>query len=80
LGGPFYLFPGLPSSSGNLAIFAAIRRAVAGCMPGAASISDAPMAAWLTGMLEGLADNEIAGLFRHAADELDAAMKVEPAA
>ena len=32
---------------------------------------------------EGLADNEIAGLFRHAADELDAATKddeVEPAA
>ena len=29
---------------------------------------------------EGLADNEIAGLFCHAADELDAAMKVEPAA
>jgi hypothetical protein len=33
--------------------------------------------------VEGLADNEIAGLFRHAADELDAATKngqVEPAA
>jgi len=33
--------------------------------------------------LEGLADNEIVGLFRHAADELDAATKngqVEPAA
>ena len=32
---------------------------------------------------EGLADNEIAGLFRHAADELDAATKddeVEPSA
>jgi hypothetical protein len=32
---------------------------------------------------EGLADDEIAGLFRHAADELDAATKddeVEPAA
>ncbi len=32
---------------------------------------------------EGLADNEIAGLFRHAADELDEATKngeVEPAA
>ena len=29
---------------------------------------------------EGLADNEIAGLFCHAADELDATMKVEPAA
>jgi hypothetical protein len=32
---------------------------------------------------EGLAANEIAGLFRHAADELDAATKdneVEPAA
>ena len=32
---------------------------------------------------EGLADNEIAGLFRHAADELEAATKdeeVEPAA
>jgi hypothetical protein len=29
---------------------------------------------------EGLADNEIAGLFRHAADELDGATKVEPAA
>ena len=26
---------------------------------------------------EGLADNEIAGLFRHAADELDAATKDE---
>ena len=33
--------------------------------------------------VEGLADNEIAGLFRHAADGLDAATKdgqVEPAA
>jgi hypothetical protein len=33
--------------------------------------------------VEGLADNEIAGLFRHAADELDATTKngqVEPAA
>ena len=33
--------------------------------------------------VEGLADNEIADLFRHAADELDAATKddeVEPAA
>ena len=33
--------------------------------------------------VEGLVDNEIAGLFRHAADELDAATKddeVEPAA
>jgi hypothetical protein len=32
---------------------------------------------------EGVADNEIAGLFRHAADELDSATKdeqVEPAA
>jgi hypothetical protein len=32
---------------------------------------------------EGLADNEIAGLFRHAADQLDAATKeseVEPSA
>jgi hypothetical protein len=50
----------------------------------AAVSSIAPIADCIRKMrVEGLADNEIAGLFRHAADELDAATKngqVEPAA